>query len=104
MAGNVISSGLNLMNTAYNGAGGTVLSGDAVKGGYFVTDAIENIPSWSNVVGTLCYSTGDSTFYQYNGTDWVENPALAGKVKIGNNWYSVRKGTSGAAGYITFNY
>ena len=35
MASNVISSGLNLMNTAYNGAGGIVLSGDAVKGGYF---------------------------------------------------------------------
>lgn len=80
MAGNVINSGLNLMNTAYNGAGGTVLSGDAVKGGYFVTDTIANIPSWSNVVGTLCYVTGTATapvnkFYQYNGTSWVEKIA-----------------------------
>lgn len=72
MAGNVINTGLNLMNTAYNGAGGTVLSGDAVKGGYFVTDTIANIPSWSNVQGTLCYCTGDSKFYQYNGSSWAE--------------------------------
>ena len=65
--GNIISSGLNLMNTAYNGAGGIVISGDAVKGGYFVTDTIDNIPSWSSVAGTLCYCTADSKFYQYNG-------------------------------------
>ena len=72
MASNVINSGLNLMNTAYNGAGGIVLSGDAVKGGYFVTDTIANIPSWSNVEGTLCYCTGDSKFYQYDGNAWKE--------------------------------
>ena len=72
MAGNIIVTGLNLMDTAYNGAGGTVISGDAVKGGYFVTDTINNIPSWSNVTGTLCYCTGDSKFYQYNGSSWQE--------------------------------
>ena len=70
--GNIISSGLNLMNTAYNGAGGIVISGDAVKGGYFVTDTIDNIPSWSSVAGTLCYCTADSKFYQYNGSSWQE--------------------------------
>ena len=72
--GNIISSGLNLMNTAYNGAGGIVISGDAVKGGYFVTDTIDNIPSWSNVEGTLCYCTGDLKFYQYNDSSktWQE--------------------------------
>lgn len=83
MAGNIISSGLNLMNTAYNGAGGIVISGDAVKGGYFVTDTLANIPSWSNITGALCYCTGDSKFYQYaeiiteNGKDyaWVEQVA-----------------------------
>ena len=45
MAGNIINSGLNLMSTAFNSADGTVISGDAVKGGYFVTDTLENIPS-----------------------------------------------------------
>jgi hypothetical protein len=68
------------MNTAYNGAGGTVISGDAVKGGYFVTDTIANIPSWANVKGTLCYCTGTTSspvnkFYQYNGSSWVETLA-----------------------------
>ena len=71
MAGNIISSGLNLMNTAYNGAGGIVISGDAVKGGYFVTDTIANIPSWSKITGTLCFCTADSKFYQYNGSSWA---------------------------------
>lgn len=67
---NVINKGLNLMNTAYNSAGGIVLSGDAVKGGYFVTDTLDNIPSWTHVAGTLCYCTEDSKFYQYSGSEW----------------------------------
>jgi hypothetical protein len=82
MANNVISTGLNLMNTAYNGAGGIVLSGDAVKGGYFVTDTIANIPTWSNVEGTLCFCTGTeenpiNKFYKYNGASWEEATAVA---------------------------
>lgn len=84
MAGNVINTGLNLMNTAYNGAGGIVISGDAVKGGYFVTDALENIPSWSSVAGTLCYCTGDSKFYQYDGSSWQEKKFGA------NTWRKVQ--------------
>lgn len=76
MANNVINSGLNLMNTAFNGAGGIVISGDAVKGGYFVTDVIANIPSWSEIEGTLCFVT-DATegrprgFYQFKGGKWT---------------------------------
>jgi hypothetical protein len=77
---NIIRSGLNLMNTAFNGNGGTVISGEAVKGGYFVTPSVEitsegeegKIPDYACVTGTLCYCTGDSKFYQYNGTNWVE--------------------------------
>lgn len=74
MAWNVINTGLNLMDTAFNGAGGIVISGDAVKGGYFVTDTLENIPSWSNVTGTLCFCLNDSKFYQYDGASngWQE--------------------------------
>lgn len=59
MADNRISTGLDLGATAFNSNGGTVLSGDAVKGGYFVTDAIANNPFWTQVEGTLCYCTGD---------------------------------------------
>lgn len=84
MAGNVINTGLNLMNTAYNGAGGIVISGDAVKGGYFVTDTRDNIPSWSSVAGTLCYCTGDSKFYQYDGSSWKEKEFGA------NTWRKVQ--------------
>lgn len=67
---NIINTGLNLMNTAYNGAGGIVISGDAVKGGYFVTDILDNIPIWTRIKGTLCYCEADKKFYQFNGEDW----------------------------------
>lgn len=72
MANNIISTGLNTGNTIFNSNGGILISGDAVKGGYFVTDAVENIPSWANTEGTLCYCTSNSKFYQYNGTSWTE--------------------------------
>jgi hypothetical protein len=49
-----------------------LISGDAVKGGYFVTDTVANIPSWANTEGTLCYCTADSKFYQYVDIAWVE--------------------------------
>lgn len=73
MSDNIIRTGLNLMNTAFNGSGGTVISGEAVKGGYFVTPSIEitykgeegKIPDYACVLGTLCYCTGDKKFYQY---------------------------------------
>ena len=66
MASNVISDGLNLMSTAYNGETGIVLSGDAVKGGYFVTDTIDNIPIWARTDGTLCFCTSSSAFFKYS--------------------------------------
>ena len=77
MATNIISTGLDTASTIYNSNGGILISGDAVKGGYFVTDIVANIPSWANIAGTLCYCTGTSDepvnkFYQYNGADWVE--------------------------------
>lgn len=72
MAHNIISTGLNTGNTIFNSNGGILISGDAVKGGYFVTDTVMNIPSWANTQGTLCYCTTDSKFYQYNGASWAE--------------------------------
>ena len=77
MANNIISRGLDTAETLYNSNGGTLLSGDAVKGGYFVTDTLENIPSWANISGTLCYCTGTeespvNKFYQFNGATWIE--------------------------------
>lgn len=95
MAGNVINTGLNLMNTAYNGAGGTVISGDAVKGGYFVTDTIANIPSWSNVTGTLCYCTNDSKFYQYNGSSWQEKEFGTNSIATSSALGLVKSSTTG---------
>ena len=99
MADNIIRSGLNLMNTAFNGNGGTVISGEAVKGGYFVTPSIEitttgesgKIPAYACVVGTLCYCTGDSKFYQYNGSAWVE-AKLGGSENFDGEWRKRRRG------------
>ena len=103
MAGNVINTGLNLMNTAYNGAGGTVLSGDAVKGGYFVTDTIANIPSWSNVQGTLCYCTGDSKFYQYNGSSWAEKEFGTNSIATSSVLGLVKSSTTGTTANRDYN-
>lgn len=77
MANNIIARGLDTSETLFNSNGGTLLSGDAVKGGYFVTDTLENIPTWTNVTGTLCYATGTTAnpinkFYQYTGLKWEE--------------------------------
>lgn len=72
MADNIIKTGLNTGSTIYNSNGGTLISGDAVKGGYFVTDTLDNIPSWTNVTGALCYCTEDNKYYQYDGIAWVE--------------------------------
>ena len=66
MANNIISTGFNAGDTIYNSNGGTLISGDAVKGGYFVTDIIENAPDWTHVDGTLCYCTSTASFYQYS--------------------------------------
>lgn len=41
-----------------------------VEGGYFVCSAKPTSGTWQT--GQLCYSTGDSKFYQFNGTNWVE--------------------------------
>lgn len=53
-----------------NAAEGIVVDGHDVAGGYFVIDSINNIPSYTNVTGALCYCTGDSKFYQYTGSSW----------------------------------
>lgn len=79
MSDNIIRTGLNLMNTAFNGSGGIVISGEAVKGGYFVTPSIEityegeegKIPDYACIKGTLCYCSTDKKFYQFDGTNWV---------------------------------
>jgi hypothetical protein len=60
-----------------NSGEGIVASGVDIEGGYFAIDSIANIPSYANVLGTLCYVTGTeenpvNKFYQYNGTEWVE--------------------------------
>jgi hypothetical protein len=55
-----------------NLAGGIVAEGFDVAGGYFVIDALSNIPSYANQTGQLCFCTGDSKFYQYNGSSWEE--------------------------------
>ena len=55
-----------------NLAGGIVAEGFDVAGGYFVIDALANIPSYANQTGQLCFCTGDSKFYQYNGSSWEE--------------------------------
>ena len=97
MANNIIKTGLNLMNTAYNGADGIVISGDAVKGGYFVTDTVANIPSWSNVEGTLCYSTTDNKFYQYNGLSWVVAKIGSSSLALGETSSTAYAGDKGKA-------
>lgn len=72
----------NAGSEVVNNNGGIVVKGTAVEGGYFVTESIEitsigeagKIPKYACVEGALCYCTGDSKFYQCDGTNWV--PAM----------------------------
>ena len=51
-----------------------LLDAKNVKGSYVVvgsTTERDSLPAATTVVGSLCYCTGNSTFYQYNGTSWV---------------------------------
>lgn len=52
-----------------------LLDAKNVKGSYVVvgsTTERDSLPAATTVTGSLCYCTGDSKFYQYNGTQWVE--------------------------------
>ena len=67
---------LDATNEIINSSSGIVVQGTAVAGGYFVTSSIAAIPSHAKITGQLCYNTGDSQFYQYDGTNWT--PAAFG--------------------------
>lgn len=56
-----------------NSADGYVAEGKSIKGGYFVIDALANIPSVLNVRGAKCYNQADNKVYVYNGSSWVED-------------------------------
>ena len=47
-----------------------IVQGSQVEGGYFVCSAKPTSGTWQT--GQLCYCTGDSKFYQYNGSSWAE--------------------------------
>lgn len=69
---------LKLGNIKPVGADNVVVDGKYVKGGFVVVsstterDALKGSSGENIVNGSLCYCTGDSKFYQYNGTTWVE--------------------------------
>ena len=46
-----------------------IVQATQVEGGYFVCTSIPTVGTWKT--GQLCYCTGDSKFYQYNGTSWA---------------------------------
>lgn len=52
-----------------NTADGYLCEGTDIRGGYFTIDAIANISSKITQIGSLCYCTGDSKFYQFDGTN-----------------------------------
>ena len=64
-----------------NTADGYLCEGTDIRGGYFVIDKTENIPSTIAKTGSLCYCTDDSKFCQFDGTTWVE--AKLGGVELG---------------------
>lgn len=53
-----------------NTTDGYLCEGKDIKGGYFVVSAIANAPAAITQTGSLCFCTGDSKFYQYNGNTW----------------------------------
>lgn len=69
---------LKLGNIKPVGADNVVVDGKYVKGGFVVVastterDTLKGTSGENIINGSLCYCTGDSKFYQYNGTKWVE--------------------------------
>lgn len=55
-----------------NTADGYLCEGTDIRGGYFVIDKTENIPSTITKTGSLCYCITESKFYQYDGVNWIE--------------------------------
>jgi hypothetical protein len=58
-----------------NLSGGIVVDGVDVLGGYFVVNAISDIPSYANNEGQLCFVKSENKYYRYNGEDWVDAAA-----------------------------
>lgn len=54
-----------------NTTDGYLCEGKDIKGSYFVVSAIANASAAITQTGSLCFCTGDSKFYQYNGSSWV---------------------------------
>ena len=75
---------LKLGNIKPVGADNVVVESKYVKGSYVVVaniterDSLKGEAGENIVVGSLCYCQADSTFYQYNGTDWVESLSFVG--------------------------
>ncbi len=81
-----------------NTADGYLCEGTDIKGGYFVIDDVANIPSTIAKTGSLCYCTGDSTFYQYNEDekDWVEAQLGGAGIETGEGDNSIQQTGTGA--------
>ena len=61
----------NVGTTMENTANGYLTEATNVKGGFFVIDNLANLPNtYQAVAGVLCYCTGNSKFYQYDGSSW----------------------------------
>lgn len=62
-----------------------IVQGSQVEGGYFVCSTLPTSGTWAN--GQLCYCTGDSQFYQYDGSTWVvANLGGGGGVDASETW------------------
>lgn len=61
-----------------NSADGYLAEGKSIKGGYFVIDALANIPAALNVKGAKCYNQADDKVYVYNGSSWAEDTGSGG--------------------------
>ena len=59
-----------------------IVNANQVAGGYFVCASVPTSGTWQ--AGQLCYCTGDSKFYQYDGSSWKEKEFGA------NTWRKVQ--------------
>ena len=59
-----------------------IVNANQVAGGYFVCASVPTSGTWQ--AGQLCYCTGDSKFYQYDGSSWKEKELGA------NTWRKVQ--------------
>lgn len=78
-----------------------IVNANQVAGGFFVCASVLTSGTWQT--GQLCYCTGDSKFYQYDGTEWREKEFGTNNIATSSVLGLVKSSTTGTAANRDYN-